>query len=84
MADLSARHELARARAGGIGTIRHRYKGRAIVKVLCADPDRLREWARANGIPEEWMHISRSGLPHFDLWGAMAKKFERVVRCPAN
>ena len=68
------REQLAQARDGGIGIIKHRHKGRMVVKVLCADPDRLREWARANGIPEEWMHTSQSGLPHFDLWGRRARK----------
>jgi hypothetical protein len=68
---------LGKARAGEIVVIRHRHRGRVIVKVLCSDPDKLRSWGRTNGIPESWMHVSRTGLPHFDLWGRAA---ERIVR----
>lgn len=48
-------------------------KSRA-TKVMCLDRDALLAWARANGIPKSWLHISRKGMPHFDLWGGMAGK----------
>ena len=49
----------------------------AAFKAVCADRKAPREdqaalllaWARARGIPDSWIHDSRSGVPHIDLWG---------------
>ncbi len=72
---------LDRARAGEIVILEHKWndsvpvgQAKKIVKVICADKDKLIEWGRKHGIPESWLHISRSGIPHFDLWGRMAGK----------
>lgn len=57
--------------------------GRAltIVKVMCLNRKRLLTWARANGIPEDWLHLSgRKGIPHFDLWGCIAARVLRESR----
>lgn len=51
-------------------------KSRA-TKIMCLDRDTLLAWAQASGIPESWLHISRKGMPHFDLWGGMADKVLR-------
>lgn len=39
--------------------------------VLSMENDRyeLLEWARHNGIPENWLQRSNNGLWHFDVWG---------------
>lgn len=69
---------LALAREGEISFLEHRHKGRRILKVICSDKERLLEWARENGIPEKWLHVSRKGIPHFDLWGSMAKRVQKL------
>lgn len=45
-----------------------------VVKVMCADRDKLLRWGYAHEIPSGWLHTSRSGMPHFDLWGRPAKR----------
>lgn len=45
-----------------------------IVKVMCSDQEKLLAWGRERGIPEEWLHVSRTGIAHFDLWGHLATK----------
>ncbi|MDD5435887.1 MAG: hypothetical protein PH343_10705 [Nitrospira sp.] len=47
-------------------------------KVICLDTETLKRWARENGIPEKWIHKSRNGTPHIDLWGTMARRIEDV------
>lgn len=70
-----------RARAGEIAMIEMPFAvmiggrwRRPFVKVMCADREQLLRWGRAYGIPAEWLHVSRSGLPHFDLWGRRAQR----------
>ncbi len=76
-ADTGKGAALALAREGEIAYIEHRYHGRQILKVICSDREKLLAWGREHGIPERWLHVSRSGLPHFDLWGSVARKVKR-------
>lgn len=71
---------LAKARAGEIVYMKHRYRGRMIIKVISADIEKLIKWGQKHGIPKQWLHISRSGLPHFDLWGVKAHKLKNIAR----
>lgn len=71
---------LAKARIGEIVFLEHRYRGRMILKVICADKEKLIAWGQKYRITEQWLHISRSGLPHFDLWGSTAAKFKKIAR----
>ncbi|MEW6573151.1 MAG: hypothetical protein AB1374_05910 [Bacillota bacterium] len=75
-----------RARAGKIAIIEMPFavktrgrRCRPFVKVMCADREKLLQWGRARGIPAGWLHVSRSGLPHFDLWGRQAESVLREL-----
>lgn len=70
---------LALAREGEISFLEHRHKGRLVLKVMCADRGKLLEWAKEHGIPEKWLHVSRKGIPHFDLWGAMEGQLTQIT-----
>ncbi len=35
---------------------------------------RLEAWAAENGVAQAWVHLSRDGVPHIDLWGAPARR----------
>lgn len=77
---IAQKGELEKARAGELGFIIHRHDGGRVLKVLSVDIEKLRAWARANGIPAAWVVLSRSGMPHIDLWGKVAERFlERGV-----
>ena len=75
------RDALEAARRGEIAVLSHPW-GRAvpdgsraarIVKVLCADEQRLLAWGRARGVdPRRLDH--RGSLPHFDFWGDEARR----------
>jgi hypothetical protein len=72
---------IERARAGKIAVLKVPFalfvKGRPrypVVKVMCADREKLLVWGYFREIPSAWLHISRSGMPHFDLWGRPAKR----------
>lgn len=44
-----------------------------LIKVLCADVDRLAAWGARHGL--SCRHICRHGsLPHFDLWGEAGRR----------
>jgi hypothetical protein len=43
-------------------------KGQQIYKVVADSLGDLLEWGKAFGLTKP--HISRSGIPHFDLWGS--------------
>ncbi|MEW6423158.1 MAG: hypothetical protein AB1523_00180 [Bacillota bacterium] len=58
--------------------LRKRAKG-VLYKIICSYEEKLKEWAKESGIPEKWIHRSRNGMPHIDLWGAMARKLERRI-----
>ncbi len=48
-----------------------------LYKVVCSDLVALRSWAfrhRQSGVRPEWIHRSRSGVWHIDLWGEPAEK----------
>jgi hypothetical protein len=49
-------------------------KGAPICKVLADSLDELLRWGRRQGLRP--VHVSRSGKPHYDLWGS------RLVLCP--
>jgi len=52
---------------------RARGKGR-LWKAVCSDKARLEAWAREHGINGAWIHESRRGVYHIDLWGGAATK----------
>lgn len=87
-AAMNRMHLIKRARAGEIAIIkvpfavlvRGRWR-RPVVKVICSDRDKLIRWGRARGIPAEWLHLSRCGMPHFDLWGRRAESLLRELEC---
>ncbi len=68
---------IERARRGDIVYLVHYYKGKKILKIMCADRHKLINWAIQHSIPKSWLHISRSGLPHFDLWGS---NFTKIIK----
>lgn len=43
---------LAKARAGEIVYMKHRYRGRMIIKVISADIEKLIKWGQKHGIPK--------------------------------
>lgn len=54
----------------------------ALVKALCRDRRQplvarvviLVAWAlRTPGVQPGWLHVSRNGTPHYDLWGRWAR-----------
>ena len=42
---------------------------RVITKVVSADRSAVEAWCRSYGVPVGWVHRSRSGWWHVDLWG---------------
>jgi ribosomal protein S18 acetylase RimI-like enzyme len=69
------RDALGRARRGELAFLDHPWPGTTrdgrrpgrILKLLCADEERLRRWAAARGLPAE-VHRA-GGLPHLDFLG---------------
>ena len=53
-------------------------KGQQICKVIADNLGDLLDWGRAFGLTRP--HMSRSGIPHFDLWGSRLAllKMQRV------
>ncbi|MBW2056980.1 MAG: hypothetical protein JRJ26_05730 [Deltaproteobacteria bacterium] len=49
-------------------------KGSPMCKVLADSVEELIRWGRSHGV--RTIHISRSGKPHYDLWGP------RLALCP--
>lgn len=50
-------------------------KGQRIYKVVADSLSDLLEWGKTFGLTRP--HISRSGTPHFDLWGSRLALLER-------
>lgn len=67
------REALERARRGEIAFLDHAWKGQRILKVICANRDRLLEWGRQFGLSERHLHDAR--VPHFDLRGVYRERF---------
>lgn len=90
MARHTRRDALAAARAGGVSLVRVPWNGplksdpnrhvRSVLKAVSSDREALLEWCRVRRIPAGWIHRSRSGLWHVDLWGAG----ERLARRPGR
>lgn len=75
------RRALTRARAGELGVLRHPWHRSVpdgtvqahLVKVLCSDAERLARWGARHGLPAAGI-CHRGGIPHYDLWGALAEE----------
>lgn len=44
------------------------------VKAVCDDLLKLVSWAKEHGISASWIHQSRRGVYHIDLWGSAIRK----------
>ena len=72
------REALERAREGKIAFLDHAWKGERVLKVLCANRERLVQWGRRMGLKESYIHDSR--LPHFDLRGQKRTELLQQLR----
>lgn len=80
MARQTRRDALAAARAGGVALVRVPWNAplrsdpkrhvRSVLKAVSSDREALVKWCLAQGIPAAWIHRSRRGWWHVDLWGA--------------
>ncbi len=68
---------MEKAKRGQIAFLDHPWKGRRVLKVLCADRDKLVVWGREHGLNEKYIHDAR--IPHFDLRGPYRLKFLKLL-----
>lgn len=77
----SYRERLARAKVGDVAVVTLPWdrplksnpnrKVKTVTKVISANREALEAWCRAHGVPVAWIHASRRGMWHVDLWGGM-------------
>jgi len=48
-------------------------------KIVCDDVEKLKAFAKEHSVPEGWIHLSRNGTPHIDIWGRRATRFYTML-----